>query len=177
MPEAAIAFINNQSSGLDPLGAASPVAMNVMVSGTTLRRRPGLTTYAKAPSSSIDEASVTGLHVTNDGTLVAVGGVTPTRNIYKVTATGAASLSGVPNGDLRGRGRPQFVETEPLLGIAGGDRPQKVLFSPTYVSSPLANAPKTPFLIGNSQRLLALTPDAQDYVAYSGVQASGDAFD
>lgn len=175
MPEAQLGFLNDQQSGLDPLGGASPVAMNVMMAGKVIRRRPGLRAYSGAPAESINADGVSGLHIVKNGRLFAVGGETPNRRIYLVSPGGAVSLSGASSGDLPGTGRPVFAETQALLAIAGGLRVQKVLMPGVPGATPLANAPENTHIVANAQRLIAIDPSIGDtWVAYSGVQSAGD---
>lgn len=164
--QALIPFVPDQKSGMDELGEASPVAINVVVAGATVKRRPGLVAYSGALSSVIDANGIQALHVANDGTLFAIGGGVPSRAIYKVTATGAGSLSLLTDCDLRGSKRPIIAETESILAIAGGGRAQKVVFGTPPVSSPLLNAPAGRFVVANASRLLIDDPD-QGLVQFS----------
>lgn len=170
-----IPFVNDQKSGLSDLNGASPAAINVIVKGGSLKRRPGIGAFSGATSAVVNSSGITGLHTTLGGTLYAIGGASPGRAIYKVTAGGSTSISTASETDLRGTGRPVFAETQPILAIAAGDRVQKILLS-SSVSSPLATAPKGKFVVYISKRLLLIDPDIAGQVDYSQAQVGGALF-
>lgn len=166
MTEAPLSFADQQASSSEPLGGASPIAANVMLDKTGMvRRRPGISMYSGAPSTSIDSTGISGLWSTLSNDLYAVGqGLPPAeRPIYKVTSSGASMLGGgVPPAGLDGTTRPVFTETELLLVIAGGLDMEKIVLS-TGVSSRLTSDPTAPFcthVIPNTLRLLANAPQA-----------------
>jgi hypothetical protein len=165
-----IPFANAQQSGLEQLGGASPIALNVITRGTTIRRRPGLAPYSNAgvPAGS---GPVGALLVTQAGKLYVVSGTSPNRHIYRLTPTGALNLSNIPEGDVRGTSRPQMLETESILAITGGERVQKLVLD-TEASSPLANAPMGKMLAYHQYRLLIEDPDTTTLVDFSDL-ASG----
>lgn len=171
---APIPFVNDQKSGNEPLGGASPNAMNILVAGTAVRRRPGLKASGVAPAVTINGDGVSLLHRVANGSLFAVAGVSPNRNLYKVTSGGSVNLSMVSEGDLRGTARPVAAETQSILAIAGGNRMQKVELL-TNASSPVANAPASTRVIANARRLLALDPDTDGMIRFSQT-ASGSSF-
>jgi hypothetical protein len=75
MTEARIPFLPLQESGMDSLGGASPLAMNVVVTGKgVLERRPGIVAAPGIISSVISQVPVYGLFQSMDGTVYAVGG-------------------------------------------------------------------------------------------------------
>lgn len=156
MPEAPIPFANKQASGYDELAGASPVAMNVVVDGAgAVLRRPGITTTALAPTTSIDAGGIVGLYRTIDGKLFAVGGSNAERTIYVVTSGGALALGGgVPPRGLRGTMRPTFAETEMLLVVAGGAEPQKVVLASLDSERLGGSPPNATHVIANASRLL-----------------------
>lgn len=165
----AIPFINQESPANEVLAGASPVAMNVFVdSRSCLLRRPGITTFAGAPSGLIEDPSYGGtglgnLYMTTHGVLYAVGTNSAERSIYKITSGGATDLGGSlghpggatpPNG-LKGSARPVFAETEMLLVIAGGDLLQKIVLSTNASSRLGGNPPKATHVLAQANRLLA----------------------
>jgi hypothetical protein len=178
MPSEPIPFANLQESGYEELAGASPIAMNVVVDGKgCVLRRPGIRAYSGAPSSVIDALGITGLHITIDGDLFAVGSGVAERPIYKVTSGGAAAIGGgLPPFGLRGTSRPTFAETELLVAIAGGDAMEKIEKS-TAMSSRMGGTPSpvASHVVANNLRLLAndVLVD-RTKVRFSDV-ASGDA--
>ncbi len=165
--QALIPFVPDQKSGMDELGEASPVAVNIVVAGTTVKRRPGLVAYSGATSDVINALGIDGLVATKTGAIYAIGGKSPKRSIYKVTSGGALNLSGTPDADLRGLLRPIIADTGSILAITAGDRAQKVVLE-THASSPLANAPQGSYAIYNASRLLIQDP-TQNLVMFSEV--------
>lgn len=167
MPSEPIPFVNSLASGLEELAGMSPMAMNVVKEPSgTVRRRPGLTSYAGYPISIIDVSiPICGVYGTNHGQLFAVGNATAERPIYKLDVGGFTTLGGriptsggayAPHG-LSGTLRPVFAETELLLTIAGGAQPQKIELA-TLASSRLGTttpAPNASHIIANNTRLLA----------------------
>lgn len=183
MAQEKIPFGNNQASGLDALAGAPPIAMNIVTEPGTgaIRRRPGIVSYI---SATVNADGIDGLYETVTGDLFAVGGVLPNRNIYLVTPTGAASLSGYSGANLLGTSRPVFAETEAILAIAGGDAPQKVILpaadpqgSQPYESSRLGGSPPVgSHIVANASRLLGNNTDSdKDQINYSAV-ATGSAY-
>lgn len=133
MPTDLIPFGNLLETGYEEIAGGSPHAFNVIVdSRATMRRRPGITTYAGAPSSVIDSAGIYGLYVTNSGMLFAVGAKAES-NVYSVIATSAYNLSTNLRNKVYGPGRPVFAETEMLLCITQGNEIKRV----THVDSTL----------------------------------------
>lgn len=170
-----IPFGNLQSSGLDELGGASPVAMNVVAESTgTVRRRPGLKLYQ---AGAVDAGGIAGLHVTAGGDVYAVGATTaPYRSIYRIAGGASTSLSAVPSADLRGSSRPVFTETESILAIAGGEEQQKVELA-TFQSTRLANVPvKGSHIVANASRLLVNDSFSFRAQVYFSNQAAGSSF-
>lgn len=130
MPEAPIPFVPNQESGLEKLGGASALAMNVVMSPNgVVHRRPGIVADGLT-SGVVDSDGVVGLHSTVDGRIYAVGG---SRHIYHI-AGGSVQLSGVVGEKLAGTKTPIFAETEAILAIAGGNVPQKIVLASDAVS-------------------------------------------
>ncbi len=163
-------FSNLQASGLEVLGGASPLAMNVIVDATgTITRRPGIVEWCP---DTVNAEGVFGIYEVIGGTVFAVGGITPPRRIYRVSETGVADLSNVPAGDLAGTGRPVFAETASLLAIAGGQEIQKVDLATTMSSRLGGNPPLASHVIANSSRLLANSLYSQTgFVFYSATTA------
>lgn len=126
MPSQPLIFGNQQASGDQELGGASPLAINVVTDGAgVVRRRPGITAWSGMPAS-VDEASpVIGMH--------AFGGylyyVNANRHIYRIDPTTATSTdlstAGGPS-FLAGLARPMFAETQFRLLIAGGAALEKI---------------------------------------------------
>ncbi len=161
-----IPFGNLLSSGLEELAGMSPMAMNVVMDQSkTVKRRPGLTSYAGYPIGLIEvNVPIVGVYGTNHHQLFAIGDKSAERPIYSLTPGGFQILGGfAPGGTaypphgLRGNLRPVFAETELLLTIAGGDLAQKIELS-TLASSRLGSttpAPNASHIIANNTRLLA----------------------
>src|SRR5687768_5750704 len=122
--QAPIVFGNNQQSGLEPLGGASPIAINVITDKTgAVMQRPGIKLATGIISSSaIDGDGVIGLYETEGRKLYAVGDAGPGegRSIYRIDGGGKLELSNSIDTYLMGSTRPVFAETEMLLVIAGG---------------------------------------------------------
>lgn len=166
-------FGNQQASGLEELAGASPLALNVIIDETgTVTRRPGISEWCP---DTVNAEGVYGIYQTVDGTVFAVGGVTPPRRIYRVSDTGAQDLSGVPEGDLPGTGRPIFAETSDLLVIAGGQEIEKVELDTTAPGRLGGPPPKATHVIANGLRLLANSiEDTVDFVHYSATSLDTD---
>lgn len=155
MPTELIPFGNTQASGHETLGGAKPLAMNVFVDATgTVRRRPGIATYATAPATALDAGGIIGLHATVGGRLFAVGatgsGARLARPIYAVSGGGHTEV-----GRLPGTQRSIMAETE-LNGIfAGGAEIIRTGLASLTSADLSADAPLAHHVIGNSLRLLA----------------------
>jgi hypothetical protein len=148
---AKIPFGNLLASGFEEVAGASPSAFNIITEPITgvIRRRPGLVSF----SEDISGDSIVGLFETTDGTLWAVDDAA-TRSIYKVVSGSSINISNIPDGDVRGRLRPIFAETEAMLVIAGGREPEKVLL-PSSVPSRLGGTPPNgSHVAANSERLI-----------------------
>jgi len=178
MPSAPIPFVNQQATGLDPLGGAPGVAVNVMVDQAgTIRRRPGLAAAPGITSAVVDATGITGLYATVNGALYAVGNTPFFRQIYAVGPVFAPAL-GAPLSDatLAGSGRPIFAETQLLLAIAGGDAMQKIVLSSNASARLLGSPPLATHVAASSSRLLgniATTSSTADLdksvVRFSGI--------
>jgi hypothetical protein len=166
-------FGNQQATGLEQLAGASPLALNVIIDETgTVTRRPGVSAWC---SETVNAEGVYGIHQVVDGRVFAVGGVTPPRRIYRVSATAVADLSGVPAGDLAGTERPTFAETADLLVIAGGQDIQKVTLDATVSARLGGSPPKATHVAANALRLLANSiEDTVDFVHYSATSLDTD---
>lgn len=140
MPEQPIPFVNQQSSGHEELGGASPVAMNVIVDATgTVIRRPGIVAY-----SGDGSAAVSGIYVTNSDRVIVVYETPGEREIADSTDPLAEVTLARPDGTamgLSGTARPVFAETEALLVIAGGADMQKVVLGPPETTDRLGGSP------------------------------------
>lgn len=175
MPTEPIFFGNDQKSGLERLGGASPAAINVVVDAHgCVRRRPCITAYSEAPSTVVDANGIYGLHAAETGDVFAVGGLSgASRSIYRVKDGAAVSLSTGPLRELRGSRRPVMAETEALMVFASGDIMQKVVLA-TMASSRLGGTPP----VSSHVVALASTLLANDLVVdrakirYSGVATS-----
>lgn len=156
MTTGVIPFTNQQASSTDSLSGASPLALNVISDQAVVRRRPGLRRYAGAPESSFDGSGVSGIYITLDGRLWAIGASGAERAIYQVTASAAVALGpSVHLRGLKGFARPVFAETESLLVIAGGDEIQKVELATDTSSRLGGNPPIATHIVANASRLLA----------------------
>ena len=176
-------LFGQQASGEETLAGAPSVARNVLVDGHgVVIRRPGIKAPTDLPTTAIDADGIAGLYSPQDGItdLVAVGGGS-TRKIYRVKSTGADDLSTGPASDLRGRNRPVFAETESAIIIAGGEEPQKVFTgqwpadNTAYLSSRLANAPRSTHVASNGARVISNNRDIIDRVNYSD-KGAGSSF-
>lgn len=171
MPQEPISFGPFLESSYDELGGASPSAINVVIDEKgTVYKRPGISTYAVAPSSVVDSNGIIGLYSTNDSQLFAIGGNPLSRPIYKLSGGSSSNLSSLPASTLTGSSRPTFTETEVFLVIAGGNDIQKVRLD-TNASSRLGGSP--PFsshVAANTSRLMAndVTVD-RTKVRFSGI--------
>lgn len=171
-----IPFVNGQQSGFEQLGGASPIAMNVVVRGNVVQRRPGVGFYSGAPTATpVGSGPIEALLMTQAGKLYVVSGDSPNRKLYRVTSAGGADLSTAPESDIRGTARVQMVETESILAMAGGDLMQKMVLA-TEASSRLGNAPEGTLLAFHGYRLLTNDPDVQTQVSYSGLASGPDDF-
>lgn len=166
-----ISFAPNQESSYDDLGGSSPLAVNVIIDPNgVVYKRPGITTYADAPSTVINSNGIEGIYATNDSQLFVVAGADHNRKIYKVNSSGALDLSTGSLANLNGTLRPTFTETEAWLVIAGGNNIQKVDLQ-TLVSSRLdGDPPFASHVTANSSRLLANdTTVDKTKVRFSGI--------
>jgi hypothetical protein len=156
MPQAAISFGPFQEGSYEPLGGASPRAINVVIDPKgVVSKRPGIGAYDVAPSGVVDADGITGLYADNTSQLFAIGGTPGARHIYKLANGNALDLSTAPNSTLRGILRPTFAETEVYLVMAGGSDMQK-LHLRTLVSTQLGGAPPiASHVVANSSRLAA----------------------
>lgn len=156
MTQAPINFGNQQATGIEPLGGAPGVAVNVVIDQTgTVRRRPGIQASSSLFSGVVDAAGITGVYGTIGGTVYAVGGTPYFRQIYKLNAASAIPM-GLPTDDttLAGALRPTFAETQLLLVLAGGDKMQKIVLSTNTSSRVLDTPPLASHVAANSSRLL-----------------------
>jgi len=156
MPSAPIPFVNQQSTGQEPLAGAAGVAVNVMVDQAgCIRRRPGLQAAPGFTSGVIDSTGLSGLYSTVGGALYAVGNTPFFRQLYQVGA-GSATLLGaaLSDGTLAGSGRPVFAETQLILAIAGGDAMEKIVLSTGVADRLGGNPPRASHVAANSSRLL-----------------------
>ncbi len=145
-----IPFGSAQKSGLDELAGAGVVSMNVFTDELgTVRRRPGISAYSGATSSVIDPAGLSGLFVTDDGVILAVGGGQK-RWIYEVNASGIRRLD-VPLGGL---GRPTFAQTEMLVVVAGGAEMLRYVRETNELAVLGGDPPKASHVIAMNLRLL-----------------------
>lgn len=156
MPQADISFGPFQEGSYEPLGGASPRAINVVIDPKgVVSKRPGIGAYDVAPSGVVDADGITGLYSDNTSQLFAIGGTPGARHIYKLANGNALDLSLAPNSTLRGTRRPTFAETELYLVMAGGSDMQK-LHLQTLVSTQLGGAPPiSSHVVANSSRLAA----------------------
>lgn len=172
MTQAPIPFANQQSSGFESLGGASPAAINICVDGTgTVFRRPGISLY-----SGDDSGAVSGLWVTNADRVIAVYETPGEREIADVTNPLAEATIARPDGapmGLAGTARPTFAETEMLLVIAGGADMQKVVLGPPETTDRLGGAPPlATHVVANQSRLLAndlAVTSSRTVVRFSGI--------
>lgn len=172
MPQGDIIFGPFQEGSYDPLGGASPRAINVVIDPKgVVSKRPNIVNYTTvAPGTPVDADGITGLYADNTGQLFAIGGTPGARHIYKLANGNAVDLSVAPNSTLRGTLRPTFAETEVYLVIAGGSDIQKVDLQ-TLASTQLGGEPPiASHIIANSSRLAAndLTVD-KTKVRFSGI--------
>lgn len=151
-------------SGQERLSGAAPVAVNVIIDKRgTVMRRPGIATYAEAPTSVIDSTGIEALHVTRADKLYAIGGYDAGHGVWKIDSGTATSLSGVANGRIQGTKRPVLTETMALMPVTCGTIPYKMVLSTEQVGllgsgNPLPTGdgpPRCSHIIGNASRLLA----------------------
>lgn len=167
-----IPFTANQESGADVLGGAGDVALNVIIdSKGTVRRRPGIEAYAESPATTIDSRGITGIHKTEDGSLIAMAGSSPGQyTVYFVTRAAAGTL-----GTFTGTNRPVFAETEAMLCWADGRALNRMLKDGKDTGRLDPGAPTATHVVAQSLRLLANEASIdRTNVNYSGV-SSGSA--
>lgn len=157
MTEERIPFSTQQASGLEELGGASPLAMNVvMMANGVLRRRPGIGPHPNTSSAVVDANGLSGIYITLDDAMYAVGAVGAERPIYQVGSLSSSLLGGgVPPTGLRGTRRPVFAETEMLLVIAGGAEMQKIQLASSTSSRLGGTPPVASHVVAQASRLLA----------------------
>lgn len=152
MPTQPIPFGVNQQSGLSELGGGAPALMNVVVDSLgAVSRRPGLSAYSLAPSTSIDSDGISGLYVPSNGELFAVSDAPSVKVLYRVLAGGATSL-----GNVGGTGRPVFAETEAMVAVTARGPISKLLLDGNVLSDLAGDSPlNASHVIANNNRLLA----------------------
>lgn len=185
MTQAAIDFSNKQATGLEPLGGAPGVAINVVTDPTgAVRRRPGIAAAPGVFSGVVDATGISGIYRTIGGSLYAIGSTPQFRQIYKVGATGAVPVgAATSDATLAGTLRPVFAETQLLLVIAGGDKMQKIVLSsgassrlggqPPYASHVAANSSR---LLGNLAAVTANTTFDLSVVRFSDIANGNSSF-
>lgn len=175
-------FGNAEEVGDEELAGASPLAMNVLIDGKgAVRRRPGLATYAEAPSASFSSYPINGLFVTsNNDTLLAVANNPAERPIYRCENFSATEINATSQGRLPGTGRPVFTETEQYTFIAGGAAPQQVdTVGATSQRLGIASTAPPPFsthIVSHASRLLSndlTSTSTRQFVRYSTLGVTG----
>lgn len=171
MPQAPIDFGNNLASGHEVLAGASPQAMNVVVDGKgTILRRPGISAYSEAPSTSLNANGINGLYSTLDGNTYAVSASPGSRTMYRVNNGSSFEYTT----SIAGLGRPVFAETEALLTLCTGTPPFKVVKSSLELTLLGGDPPSCNHIVANSSRLLVNdTVEDRTKVNYSNT-AGGD---
>lgn len=150
MPQADISFGNNLESGHEVLAGASPQSINVVVDGKgTVLRRPGISAYSEAPSTSLNSDGIDGLMSTLDGNLYAVSGGDGARTLYRVKAGSAATYAT----SLSGAKKPIFAETESITVFTLGLKIYKILKSDLSLSFLGGNPPDCSHVIATASRL------------------------
>jgi len=172
MPQEPIPFANNQESGSDQLGGASPLAINVAVDMRgAVGRRPGIEVFDLSPDTAVAEqvvglgpsgptemftSPVIGLFATTAGTVYAVTGSPPgTMKAYKLNTTGEPQdLTASPTSAFTGSTRPTFAETEMLVLVATGREIRRIEKKDQRFRK-LANSPSASHVVSHNLRLLA----------------------
>lgn len=155
MPSAPINFGPDQQSGSHELGGASPIAMNVVVDKTgTVRRRPGVQSYAAAPGSVVDAAGICLVHEGADGALYAVSNDAALKQVYAIVGGVATDISATSAVYVVGGRRPTVAETEAMLVLAGGNQMVKVEFTAMQTAVLGGSPPIGSHVLANSARLL-----------------------
>lgn len=174
----AIPFGSAQKSGFDVETGAGQAAFNVFTDARgAVRRRPGITTLADAPSTVIDERGISGLFATDDGRILAVSGgdFPPLRTLYEVDGGASRKLVGV----VPGVQRPKFAQTDMLVVIASGGRPIKYERATRTADYLGGDPPSGTHIATGAQRLLLNDPQdnpssvrfsatAQGRITYAG---------
>lgn len=172
--QAAVNFGNQQSAD-EPLAGASPLAVNVLVDGHgAVRRRPGLVAYGEAPAGAVDANGITGLYLTTQGQLLAVGGGA-NRKVYRLAGGAATEITSAASGYLAGDTRPTWAENAQYVFLAGGHMPRKI-FKNSLAFSTLGEAPRCSHILQHASRLLANDlsgPTTRDFVQYSSTGLTG----
>lgn len=175
MPRAPILFAPNEESGQEPLAGAGRVAHNVVIDARgAVSRRPGLKAYSGALDSVIDADGIKGIVSTPDGKLWAVGGGFPNANLYRVTAGGTKTLPGdSPGLEIASGARAVITQTEALLVMTAGRRPQKVDIDTEDSDKLGGSPPDCTHIATHAGRLLCNNLGIQSQINYSGIATGG----
>lgn len=169
MPQASIPFVNQQSSGLEELGGASPVAVNICVDSTGAAfRRPGIV----GKYGALVSGNVVGLHVSLNDHIFGVYDNIGERSIVEFTTSAILASASGPASGLLGTSRPIFAETEMIIAVAGGDQMQKIVLASLTTDRLGGSPPFATHVIANASRLLAndlQVTSSRTIVRYSGI--------
>lgn len=163
-----IPFTNAQAPGLEELDGNAPLALNVVMKGGVVRRRPGLAyldsavgAFTDAEGGASSENVIEALCATTGGDVFGVRKTGAHRDIIRVDDAGryvsmshGASGSSIVVNDLRGALRPTIAETEAMLVFAGGEEPEKLLFSDLSVSRLGGSPPSGSHVVSHNLRIL-----------------------
>lgn len=170
MPAAPLLFGNNQQSGDQELGGASPLAINVVTDGVgAVRRRPGISAWDGFPTVAPSTESVIGLFDFQDELYV----VYANRQIVKIAGGVATNLSTFGLASyLAGTGRPVFADTQFRLVIAGGAAPEKVDSGETVAERLGGSPPDSTHIVAIASSLVS--NDLTEPATYDQVRISGN---
>lgn len=161
-----IPFGSAQKSGFDVETGAGPAAFNVYTDARgAVRRRPGITTYAEAPTGVVDARGIDGLFVTDEGRILAVSGAgnVTQRALYEIDGGASRKLVGV----IPGNGRAQFAQTDMLVVIATGGQPIKYVRTDRTAAYLGGAPPPGTHIATGAQRLLMNDPTQPSAVRFS----------
>lgn len=169
MPEAPLRLGPIQSDSYEELAGGSPAAINAVVDALgAVRRRPGFSASALAPSATVDAAGIHGLHVAANGLVLATSGFEAPGKIYRLTPAAAVQL-GSPIFSYQ---RPQFAETEAIVAISGVGTLRRVDLASPYAHTALGGSPPNGSqIISHAGRLLTDDPNWNGRINYSAPAA------
>lgn len=154
---AQIPFGPQQADGLDVLGGAQALAVNVVTDPLgSVRRRPGVRAASWLHNAPFGGAPCIGLFVTSEGETIAATGEPPGDvRVWRVSPYGAADLEATPAAHVTASGRLEFAETEAMVVFATGRAIHKVEKFGWKMARLGGGAPLASHVVAQGARLLA----------------------